>query len=149
MKKAQKNDRVTINYIGKLENGTTFQATTESEPLVITIGNLDVPPTLEKAIIGMAAGDRKLVQLEPDEGYGPRRKDLLQTLNRNVISASINPQVGMILSLKVKKDGQEYPVPATVVEVHHDAIVVDYNHPLSGHNLIYDITVISIEKGTQ
>ncbi len=149
MKKAQKNDRVTISYTGKLENGTTFQSTTESEPLVITIGNLDVPPTLEQAIIGMSAGDKKLVQLEPDEGYGPRRKDLLQTLNRNAISASINPQVGMILSLKVKKDGQEHPVPATVVEVHQDTIVVDYNHPLSGHNLIYNITVISIEKGLQ
>jgi len=149
MKKAQKNDRVTISYTGKLENGTTFQSTTESEPLVITIGNLDVPPTLEQAIIGMSAGDKKLVRLEPDEGYGPRRKDLLQTLNRNVINASINPQVGMILSLKVKKDGREHPVPATVVEVHQDTIVVDYNHPLSGHNLIYNITVISIEKGPQ
>jgi FKBP-type peptidyl-prolyl cis-trans isomerase 2 len=149
MKTAQKNDRVTISYTGKLENGTTFQSTTESEPLVITIGNLDAPPTLEQAIIGMSAGDRKLVKLEPDEGYGPRRKDLLQTLDRNVMSAGINPQVGMILSLKVEKDGQEHPVPATVVEVNKDTIVVDYNHPLAGHNLTYDITVISIEKGTQ
>ncbi len=149
MEKIEKNDRVTINYTGKLENGTTFQATTESEPLVITIGNLDVPPTLEQAIIGMSAGDRKLVKIEPDEGYGPRRKDLLQTLDRNSMSDSINPQVGMILSLKVEKDGQEHPVPATVVEVNKDTIVVDYNHPLSGHNLLYDITVISIEKGAQ
>lgn len=147
MKKAQKNDRVTISYTGKLENGTIFQATTESEPLIITIGNLDVPPTLEQAIIGMSAGDKKLVKLEPDEGYGPRRKDLLQTLNRNVMGVGINPQVGMILSLKVEKNGQKHPVPATVVEVNKDTIVVDYNHPLAGHNLLYDITVISIEKG--
>ena len=149
MKKVQQNDRVTISYIGKLENGTTFQATTDSEPLVITIGNLDVPPTLEQAILGMSEGDKKLVKIEPDEGYGPRRKDLLQTLNKNIMGAGINPQVGMILSLKVKKDGQEHPVPATVVEVNQDTIVVDYNHPLSGHNLLYDITVISIEKNSQ
>ncbi len=149
MEKIQKNDKVTITYTGKLENGTTFQTTTESEPLVITIGNLDVPPSLEQAIIGMSIGDKKLVKLEPDEGYGPRRKDLLQTLNRNAMSASISPQVGMILSLKVEKNGQEHPVPATVVEVNKDTVVVDYNHPLSGHNLLYDITVISIEKGLQ
>ncbi len=146
MKKVKKNDRVTISYTGKLENGTIFQATTESEPLIITIGNLDVPPTLEQAIIGMSAGNKKLVKLEPDEGYGPRRKDLLQTLNRNVVNVDIPPQVGMILSLKVEKDGQKYPVPATVVEVNDDTIVVDYNHPLAGHNLLYDITVISIEE---
>lgn len=149
MKKAQKNDRVTISYTGKLENGTIFQATTESEPLIITLGNLDVPPTLEKAIIGMSAGDKKLVKLGPDEGYGPRRKDLLQTLNRNVVNVGINPQVGMILSLNAEKDGQKHSVPATVVEVNNDTVVVDYNHPLAGHNLLYDITVISIEKALE
>jgi FKBP-type peptidyl-prolyl cis-trans isomerase 2 len=149
MKKAQKNDRVTISYIGKLENGTIVQATTESEPLIITLGNLDVPPTLEQAIIGMSAGDKKLVKLEPDEGYGPRRKDLLQSLDRNVMNVGINPQVGMILSLNVEKDGQKHSVPATVVEVNNDTVVVDYNHPLAGHNLLYDITVISIEKALE
>ncbi len=144
MKQAQKNDSVTIIYTGKLENGTIFQATTESEPLVITIGNLDVPPTLEQAIIGMSVGDKKLVKIEPDEGYGVRRKDLLQTINRNILSDQILPQVGLILSLKVNKDGQDHHVPATVVETNDDTIVVDYNHPLAGHNLFYDITVISI-----
>lgn len=145
MKQAQKNNRVTISYTGKLENGTIFQTTTESEPLVITIGNLDVPPTLEQAIIGMSVGDKKLVKIEPDEGYGVRRKDLLQTINRNILSDKIHPQVGLILSLKVNKDGQDHHVPATVVETNDDTIVVDYNHPLAGHNLFYDITLISID----
>jgi len=147
--KVQKNDKVTISYIGKLENGTIFQTATESDPLPVTVGNLDIPPTLEQALIGMSAGEQKLVRLEPDEGYGPRRKDLLQTLKRNTISDQMSPQVGMILSLKVEKDGQEHHVPATVVEVGNDTVVVDYNHPLAGHNLIYDITLISIEKVTQ
>ena len=148
MNKVHEKDRVTISYTGKLENGTTFQAT-ESEPLVVTIGNLDIPPTLEQALIGMSIGEKKLVRLEPDEGYGPRQKELLQTLNRNTLSDRMNPQVGLILSLKIEKDGQDHQVPATVVEVNNDTIVVDYNHPLAGHNLIYDITVISIEKLTQ
>jgi FKBP-type peptidyl-prolyl cis-trans isomerase 2 len=146
MKQAQKNDQVTISYVGKLENGTIFQTATESAPLIITLGNLDVPPTLEQAIIGMSVGERKLVKLEPDEGYGPRHKDLLQTINRNTLGDQINPQIGMLLSLKVVKDGQEHQVPATVVETKNDTIVVDYNHPLAGHNLIYDITVIAIKK---
>lgn len=148
MKQVQQNDTVTVSYTGKLENGTIFQASTESEPLIITIGRLDAPPTLEQALIGMSEGEQKLVQLEPDEGYGPRRKDLLQTIDKGLISDKINPQVGMILSLKVEKDGQEHHVPATVVETGNETIVVDYNHPLAGHILIYDITVISIEKGT-
>ncbi|MDD3813874.1 MAG: peptidylprolyl isomerase [Desulfocapsaceae bacterium] len=148
MKQVQQNDIVTISCTGKLENGTTFHDSHESEPFVITIGNHDVPPTLEQALLGMSPGEQKCVKIEPDEGYGPRRKDLLQTLNRTTLGNTITPQIGMVLSLKVEKDGQTHQVPATIVEINNDTIVVDYNHPLAGHNLFYDISVISIEKGT-
>jgi FKBP-type peptidyl-prolyl cis-trans isomerase 2 len=146
MLKVQQNDKVTITFVGKLENGAIFLTVTEEEPTIITIGNSDIPPTLERALIGMSVGEQKIVRIEPDEGYGPRRKDLLQTLNRNTFNAKMIPQVGMILSLKVEKEGHEHQVPATIVEINNDTLVVDYNHPLAGHNLIYNLTVLAIEK---
>lgn len=145
MRQVQINDRVSFNYTGRLENGTIFRKTTESEPLVVTIGSHDIPPTLEQALIGMSVGENKVVRLEPDEGYGIRRKDLLQTVDKTVFKGKIDPQMGMILSLKVEKDGQNHQVPATVVEVQDTTIVVDYNHPLAGHNLYYDVTVVAID----
>jgi FKBP-type peptidyl-prolyl cis-trans isomerase 2 len=145
MQKAQFNDRVSIKYTGKLENGTPFQIITESDPLIITIGSHDVPPTLEQALVGMSIGEQKLVRLEPDEGYGIRRKDLLQTLNKESFGKKANLQIGTILSLSLEKDGQTHKIPATIVETNQDTIVVDYNHPLAGHNLFYDVTLIAIE----
>lgn len=145
MQKAQLNDKVSIKYTGKLENGTTFQIISESEPLIITIGSHDVPPTLEQALVGMSIGEQKLVRLEPDEGYGIRRKDLLQTLNKESFGKKANLQMGTILSLSLEKDGQTHKIPATIVETNQDTIVVDYNHPLAGHNLFYDVTLIAIE----
>ena len=145
MQKAQLNDKVSIKYTGKLENGTTFQVISESEPLIITIGSHDVPPTLEQALVGMSIGEQKLVRLEPDEGYGIRRKDLLQTLNKESFGKKANLQIGTILSLSLEKDGQTHKIPATIVETNQDTIVVDYNHPLAGHNLFYDVTLIAIE----
>jgi len=145
MQKAQFNDRVSIKYTGKLENGTPFQIITESDPLIITIGSHDVPPTLEQALVGMSIGEQKLVRLEPDEGYGIRRKDLLQTLNKESFGKKANLQIGTILSLNLEKDGQTHKIPATIVETNQDTIVVDYNHPLAGHNLFYDVTLIAIE----
>ncbi len=145
MQQVQLNDKVTISYTAKLENGTVFQTATESEPLSITIGCHDIPPTLEQALIGMSIGEQKLVRLEPDEGYGIRRKDLLQTLNKDTFKNRFNPQVGMVLSLRVEKDGQVHQVPATVVEANDDTIIVDYNHPLAGHNLLYDVKILDIE----
>jgi FKBP-type peptidyl-prolyl cis-trans isomerase 2 len=145
MQQVQLNVKVTLSFTGKLENGTIFQTATESEPLIITIGNHDIPPTLEQALIGMSIGEQKLVRLEPDEGYGIRRKDLLQTLSKDTFKNRLDPQVGMVLSLRVEKDGQAHQVPATVVEANDNTIVVDYNHPLAGHNLLYDIKVLAIE----
>ncbi|MBV5307319.1 MAG: FKBP-type peptidyl-prolyl cis-trans isomerase [Desulfobulbaceae bacterium] len=145
MQKAQFNDRVSIKYTGKLENGTPFQIITESDPLIITIGSHEVPPSLEQALVGMSIGEQKLVRLEPDEGYGIRRKDLLQTLNKESFGKKANLQIGTILSLSLEKDGQTHKIPATIVETNQNTIVVDYNHPLAGHNLFYDVTLIAIE----
>ncbi len=143
------NDTVTISYIGKLENGTIFQEATATEPVTITIGNHDLPPTLEQALMGMAVGESKKTRIEPDEGYGPRRKDLLQTISRNTLGAKVAPQMGMVLSLQVEKDGNPHQIPATIVEITNDTITVDYNHPLAGHNLVYELKVEAISKGTE
>jgi FKBP-type peptidyl-prolyl cis-trans isomerase 2 len=146
MKQVEQNDSVTISFIGKLNNGTIFQTVTQKEPAVITIGSHDIPPTLEQALIGMSAGENKQVRLEPDEGYGIRRKDLLQTLKRSAFNEKMDLRVGMILSLNVEKEGQPHQVPATIIEINEETLVVDYNHPLAGHDLFYDITVMAIER---
>ncbi len=146
MTKIKKNDSVTINYTGKLDNGTVFTAVTEQKPHTIIIGNNDVPPTVENALIGLSPGQSIKVRVEPDEGYGPRRKDLLQTLPRETFSNNVEPKVGLILSLNVEKDGRDHQVPATIVEIQGDQVTVDYNHPLAGHNLTYNLTVIAINE---
>lgn len=143
----QENDIVTLAYTGKLDNGEIFTTVTKDQPLTVQIGNLELPPTLEEALIGMEVGETKTVRVSPDEGYGPRHKDLLQTIANQDIIRKINPKPGMILSLKTEKDGQEHIVPATVMKVTDSEIEVDYNHPLAGHHLTYSVTVLTIKSG--
>jgi FKBP-type peptidyl-prolyl cis-trans isomerase SlpA len=140
------NDTVSITYTGKLDNGEVF--TTIEEPLVITLGNNDAPPTLEQALLGLVVGDKKRVRLPPEEGFGPRRKELLHTVERTSLGTKITPSPGMIISLNIEKNGIEHKVPATIIEVDNDSVVVDYNHPLAGHHLTYDLTVTAIQKHT-
>jgi FKBP-type peptidyl-prolyl cis-trans isomerase SlpA len=139
-------DTVTIIYTGTLDNGEVFTTITVQEPLIIALGNSDAPPTLEKALLGMAVGDKKIIRLAPEEGFGPRRQELLHTLNRKSFSNKITPTPGMVLSLNIEKEGKQHQVPATIVEVNKDTIVVDYNHPLAGHHLTYNLTVTAIDK---
>ncbi len=144
----QKDDTVTLIYTGKLDNGEVFSAATEDQPMIVKIGNLEIPPTLEEALLGMKIGDRKTIRVSPDEGYGPRQKELVQTITNPEMVQEIKPQRGMILSLKVAKDGEEHSVPATVISVTDSEVQVDYNHPLAGHHLTYAVTVLNIERGT-
>ena len=106
MEYVEDKDTVSIIYTGKLDNGEVFTTQDEQEPLVITLGNSDAPPTLEQALLGMTVGDKKTVRLPPEEGFGPRRKELLHTVDRKTFGNKITPTPGMILSLNIEKDGR-------------------------------------------
>ena len=149
MSNPQKSDTVLVFYSGKLDNGELFKVVEKEEPLEAKIGNSDIPPTLEQAIIEMKVGETRKIRVPPDEGFGPRQKDLVQTIENDELIKKINPKPGMILSLKIDKDGTERKIPATVMEVAGSKITVDYNHPLSGHHLTYDLTLADIIKADE
>ena len=85
------------------------------------------------------------VHLEPEEGsYGIRRSDLIQEIPKAQFTSKIEPKVGLIISMNVETTGVNHQVPATIVELKEDTILIDYNHPLAGHPLNYEITVLEI-----
>lgn len=146
MSHPQKNDTVSLYYTGKLDNGEPFQIVKKEEPLMARIGNSDIPPTLEQAIMEMKIGDTRKIRVPPEEGFGARQKELVQTIDSDEMVKNIKPKPGMVLSLKVEKEGVEQKIPATVIEVDDSKITVDYNHPLAGHHLTYDLTLSDISK---
>ena len=144
MSTVKENDEVKISFIGKLDNGAVFIEVPSSAPMTIKLGDSDLPPTVEMAIVGMKKGEVKKIRVSPDEGYGPRLKDLLHEVPKATFGDRIEPRPGMVLSQKVEKDGVDQKVPVTVIEVKEDAVVLDYNHPLAGHHLTYELTVTDI-----
>jgi FKBP-type peptidyl-prolyl cis-trans isomerase 2 len=58
---------------------------------------------------------------------------------------ALQPKPGMVLALKIDKDGVEEKVPATVISVEGSQVTVDYNHPLAGHHLTYELHLLSIQ----
>lgn len=146
MSSISKNSTITISYIGTLDNGHVFKTVTDETPHTFIIGNQEMPPTLEDALLGLSAGDTKKVRLSPEEGYGERQKILLHTISRESFGDKIDPKPGMILSLKVERDGKDVQVPATIMEVNNESVVVDYNHPLAGHHLIYQVKILNVDN---
>lgn len=142
----QNNDTVVIAFTGTLDNGEVFYEVKKDEPMHVVIGGANLPPSLEETICKMAVGDQQKVRVPPEEAYGPRQKELLQTIDNQEIIDRLQPKPGMIISLKTTKDGEEVSVPATVIEVEGSQVTVDYNHPLAGHHLNYKVELLDIEK---
>lgn len=137
------NTVVTISYIGKLDNGEIFKITDSDSPITATIGNSELPPTLEETVKTMAVGQTTTVRVPPEEGYGARQKVLLQEIENKEFIERVQPKPGMVITLNANKDGEQIPVPATVMEIKGDIVVVDYNHPLAGHHLTYEVTLLA------
>jgi len=141
----QNNNTVVIAVTGTLDNGEVFYVAEKDKPMRVVIGDSSLPPTIEEALSKMIVGDKQKVRVAPEEGYGPRQKDLLQTMDNPEMVKSLQPKPGMIVSLKTTKDGEEFDVPATVIEVDGTKVTVDYNHPLAGHHLTYRIEILALE----
>ncbi len=141
----KKNDTVSLAFLGKLDNGDIFISVEEKEPLQTQIGNSDLPPTVEDTLIQMTVGEVRKIRIPPEEGFGPRQKVLVQTIDNQSMVDTLQPKPGMILSLKVDKDGVEEKVPATVISVEGSQVTVDYNHPLAGHHLTYELKLLAIQ----
>lgn len=141
MAHAKQGDTVRVHYTGTLNDGTVFDSSVGGEPLEFTLGEGQLIPGFEKAVMGLAVGDRTTALIPSDEAYGPHRADGLIQVPRTNIPTDIQPQIGQQLQMQTQ-DGR--PVPVRVVAVDDTSITVDANHPLAGKDLSFDIEVVAI-----
>lgn len=143
MKKDQDNIQVAVFLQGRIKNGEIFEKTPPDHPVIITLGQETFFPAIEKELFDMKPGETRTFSLTPEQAYGPRHEHLIQTIDRSVFGDRIDPQPGMILSLAVEGENGPEKVPATVISSTLEQVTVDYNHPLAGKNVTYEITLQS------
>jgi FKBP-type peptidyl-prolyl cis-trans isomerase 2 len=127
----------TLTVDGKVEDSSK-----ERGPLEFKVGSNQVIPGFEKALMGMKAGEKKSFKVAPEEAYGPVDPGALQSVPRSQLPPEITPKVGMMLTA-AGKDGQSMPV--RIVEVKDDVVVMDFNHPLAGKTLDFDVEVVEVK----
>lgn len=132
---------VKVNYTLTVD-GKEMDSSKGRGPLEFKVGSHQVIPGFEKAVVGMKAGDKKSVKVAPEDAYGPVDPNAVQTVAKNQLPPEITPKAGMVLSAH-GKDGQTMPVK--IVEVKDDVVVVDFNHPLAGKTLNFDVEVLEIK----
>ena len=141
MKKAGEGDTVKVHYTGKLEDGTEFDSSAGREPLEFTMGGGMMIHGFEKAVHGMAVGEKVSVNIPPEEAYGPYMEDKKVLIGRKEFPKNVNPKVGIALSMTNPEGGQ---FDAVICEVTDEHVVLDANHSLAGKTLNFDIEVMEI-----
>ena len=142
MSQVKSGDTVAIHYTGTLLDGTTFDSSDGRDPLEFVVGSGQIIPGLDVALPGMAVGDKKTVQIECAQAYGPLNPGLRQSIPREGIPDGIPLEIGSQLQMQTP-DG--HPLPVMVVEVDEATVTLDANHPLAGKDLTFDIELMRID----
>jgi peptidylprolyl isomerase len=141
MKQAQHGDTVRVHYTGKLDDGTAFDSSAQREPLEFTLGQGQIIPGFENAVVGMQPGESKTETIPSEEAYGPHRDEMVIEVDRQQLPADLEPKIGQRLQV-TQPDGNA--VPVVVTEVNPSQVILDANHPLAGKDLTFDITLVEI-----
>jgi len=147
-------DTVSIEYVGRLDDGTVFDTSRESvatendldhhpdreyEPLTVEIGGGEVIEGLEDGLVGLEAGDEETVTISPEDAYGEHTEDRVVDYDVEEFSGMIGrePDVGLEIQT-------EQGLPGEVVAVDDEDVTVDFNHELAGETLEFEVEVVSV-----
>lgn len=141
MSQAKTGDLVKVHYTGTLDDGTQFDSSEGRDPLEFTLGESQVITGFEKAVEGMAVGEKKSINIPAEDAYGPHHEQLVQDVPKTAFPDDLDPTVGMPLRAQ-REDG--HVIDMTVTAVNDETVTVDGNHPLAGKVLNFDIQLVEI-----
>lgn len=134
--------QVSIEYTLKLEDKTVVDSNVGSEPMKYIQGSQQIIPALEKALEGMKIGESRQVTLAPEEGYGEVNKEAFMEVEKEQVPTDAL-KVGTELQ---GQDNTGHTFTARVAEIKDETVVLDFNHPLAGKTLHFDVKVLDIQE---
>ncbi|MFQ3619603.1 MAG: peptidylprolyl isomerase [Spirochaetales bacterium] len=141
----EKEKHVTFHYKGTLDDGTVFDSSEGKEPLSFIYGVGQLIPGLEAQMQGMKAGDKKTVKVAAADAYGPYHEEMVIPVPRKDFPKEIKPEIGMQLMAQTMFG----PVPVRIKDMDENNIFIDYNSPLAGKDLTFDIQIVEVRNATE
>ena len=141
MKRIEIGDTVTVNYTGRLEDGSVFDTSLNEgrEPLIAKLGEGQLIKGFENGLLDMSVGERKTIEIEPENAYGVYNNILVGEVPKGNLPEDV--KIGDTLQGMTEQG----PIVVRVVEILEDTVRVDANHPLAGRKLIFDLDIIDIK----
>ena len=141
------NSAVLLHFVLTLEEGSVAESTRErGKPALFRLGDGSLSAALEQYLLGLQRGDTRCFTLPPESAFGPKNPDLIQFFLQRDFAATGVPEVGTIMLFSGVAGND---MPGIIQEIAEESVMVDFNHPLAGHNVTFDIEVIDIDPAAQ
>lgn len=137
--------KVELHFSVALENGVELDNTRiRAEPVSLTMGDGNLLPGFENALIGLRAGDRRTVHLPPEDAFGDWNAGNVQTFD--TVKFAERPVVDQMIEFE---DKAKSTLPGVVKSVNDDITEIDFNHPLAGRNVIFEVEIVRVTPAGQ
>ena len=134
---------VKVHYRGTLNDGTVFDSSYDrGETITFTIGAGQMIPVFDSAVNGMTLGEKKTVNLKPEQAYGDRIDEAV----RDVPKTSFPDDFEFNNGVPVEGNVNGNAVRGIIEEVNEDSVTIDFNHPMAGRDLNFEIELVDVDK---
>lgn len=134
--------RVFVNFSLSLEDGYEIDSNFSGDAVDFVVGDGSLLPGFERLLFGMSAGDRRIFSVAPEQAFGMPNDSNVQELERARFEADMELEPGLIFSFADAAGGE---VPGLVIEFDEESVTVDFNHPLAGRTILFDVLVHRVE----
>jgi FKBP-type peptidyl-prolyl cis-trans isomerase SlpA len=133
--------RVTLHFAIKLENGDVVDSTFDKQPASFSVGDGSLLPGFEMALFGLKSGDTRSIPIGPEQGFGQGNPQNVQVMPRSSFAA-MELSEGLLV---IFNDAANAELPGVVKAFDEAHVTVDFNHPLAGKNLTFDVEIIDVK----
>lgn len=138
------NSTVTLHFALKFDNGDVVDSNFEKDPATFTVGDGSLLPGFERVLFGLKAGDKRTFEILPEQGFGTPNEQNLQVMPRNQFD-SMDLDYGVLVIFKDAAGGE---MPGVVKEFDDKQVTVDFNHPLAGKVITFDVEIVAVQNST-
>lgn len=139
------NTRITLNFTLRLATGDLVDQT--RAPATFDFGDGKLPPAFEALLLGMRAGEQQSFRIAPEQAFGQPNPNNVQAFSRaqfaQMASDDQPPAVGMVVSFA---DARKQELPGVICALEEDQVLVDFNHPLAGRELIFEAEIVAVQN---
>ncbi|GAA5172428.1 FKBP-type peptidyl-prolyl cis-trans isomerase [Modicisalibacter zincidurans] len=136
---------VTLHFTLKLEDGTVVDSTRDKQPATFQVGDGNLPPGFEAPLTGLTDGETGSYEISPEHAFGQHNPQNIQSLPRDSFDDTDELEEGLVMSFADPAGGE---LPGVIAEIGDKRVEVDFNHPLAGRTLTFDVEVIEVRPAT-